>query len=139
MCQVGHLKDMREPTLASVYEVPYLAHAPMEPMNCVASVTAERCDVWAPTQAPDESLETATRITGLPRERIAIHTTYLGGGFGRRTATDFVAEAVDLSRRVGRPVQVLWSREDDMRHGFYRPAVAQRIAAVVDAAGQPVA
>jgi isoquinoline 1-oxidoreductase beta subunit len=128
-----------EPALTALYEVPYLAHAPMEPMNCVASVTADRCEIWAPTQTPDDAVETAARITGLPRDRITVHTTYLGGGFGRRAATDFVAEAVDLARRVGRPVQVLWSREDDMRNGLYRPAVAQRIAATIDGSGKPVA
>jgi isoquinoline 1-oxidoreductase beta subunit len=128
-----------EPSLTATYEVPYLAHAPMEPMNCVASVTPDRCEVWAPTQTPNDAVETAARITGLPRERIAVHTTYLGGGFGRRAATDFVAEAVELSRRIGRPAQVVWSREDDMRNGFYRPAVAQRLAAALDDRGKPVA
>jgi isoquinoline 1-oxidoreductase beta subunit len=129
----------QQPALTADYEVPYLAHAPLEPMNCTASVTAERCDVWAPTQTPDDALQAAARITGLPPARIAVHTTYLGGGFGRRAATDFVAEAVDLSRRLGRPVQVVWSREDDMRNGLYRPAVAQRIAAALGADGRPVA
>jgi isoquinoline 1-oxidoreductase beta subunit len=124
---------------SATYEVPYLAHAPMEPMNCVASVTPDRCEIWAPTQTPNDAHDTAARITGLPHGRIAVHATYLGGGFGRRAAVDFVAEAVDLSLRTGRPVQVLWSREDDMRHGFYRPAVAQLIEATIDDAGRPIA
>ncbi len=128
-----------QPAITAVYEVPYLAHAPLEPMNCVANVTAERCEIWAPTQTPDDALATAARITTLPPDRIVVHTTYLGGGFGRRTATDFVAEAVDLSLRIGKPVQVLWSREDDMRNGLYRPAVAQRLDASVDDAGRPSA
>jgi isoquinoline 1-oxidoreductase beta subunit len=126
-------------TLSGVYDVPYLAHAPLEPMNCSAHVTPDRCQVWAPTQAPHEALDVAARITGLPAEQITIHTTYLGGGFGRRTVPDFVAETVDLAQRLRLPVQVLWSREDDMRHGFYRPAVTQRIEAALDERGLPCA
>jgi isoquinoline 1-oxidoreductase beta subunit len=126
-------------TVTATYEVPYLAHAPLEPMNCTASVGVDRCEIWAPTQAPHGAVEAAAQITGLPAERITVQTTYLGGGFGRRTSSDFVAEAVDLSMRTGKPIQVLWSREDDMRNGSFRPAVAQRIEAAIDERGFPIA
>lgn len=121
--------ESAQATFAATYEVPYLAHAPMEPMNCAAHVTADRCEVWAPTQTPNDAQLVASRITGLPADQVAVHTTYLGGGFGRRAATDFVAEAVDLAVRLRRPVQVMWTREDDTRHGLFRPAVVQRIEA----------
>lgn len=119
-------------TSSAVYEVPYLAHAPMEPMNCVASVTPEGCEVWAPTQTPNDAQLVAARITGLPLDRITVNTTFLGGGFGRRAATDFVAEAVDLAARLRKPVQVVWTREDDMRNGLYRPTVVQRLEAAIE-------
>lgn len=125
--------------LEAVYEVPFLAHATMEPMNCTARVRPDRCDVWAPTQNQTGTQETAMRLTGLPRERVFVHTTLLGGGFGRRSETDFVAEAVELSRAVGAPVKVIWSREDDIRHDYYRPATYNVLRAVLDAGGMPVA
>ncbi len=125
------------------YEVPYLAHATMEPMNCSAWVQADRCTVWAPTQfqfAPGSGVQgVAASITGLPQEAIEVHTTYLGGGFGRRFELDFVVEAVQLSKAAGAPVKVIWSREDDMAHDFYRPAAYNRLAGGLDAAGTPVA
>ena len=123
----------------AVYEAPYLAHSTMEPMNCTAHVQAERCDVWAPTQFQTINLGTAAKITGLKPEQVHIHTTYLGGGFGRRAEQDFVVEAVETSKAVGAPVQVTWSREDDTQHDFYRPASYARFAAGLDAEGWPVA
>lgn len=124
---------------SAVYETPYLAHAPMEPMNCVAHVRDERCEVWAPTQVPDDARQVAAHTAGLPLERVTVHTTYLGGGFGRRAASDFVAEAVAVSARVGAPVQVVWTREDDMRFGRYREAAAQRIDVALAQHGLPSA
>jgi len=123
----------------AVYEVPFLHHATMEPMNCTAHVRAEGCDVWAPTQNQTRAQEVAAELTGLPKEQVRIHTTFLGGGFGRRLEPDFVSEAVRLSKAVGAPVKVIWSREDDVRHGFYRPATYNRFAAGLDATGSPVA
>src|SRR6059036_3076558 len=113
--------------------------ATMEPMNCTAHVRADGCDVWAPTQNQTRAQEVAAELTGLPKERVRVHTTFLGGGFGRRLEPDFVSEAVRLSKAVGAPVKVIWSREDDVRHGFYRPATYNRFVAGLDATGSPVA
>ena len=125
--------------IAAEYEVPFLAHATMEPMNCTVRIDHSGCDIWVPTQAQTFSQQTAMRLTGLPAEKVRIHTTFLGGGFGRRSETDFVHEAVELALASGRPVQVVWTREDDMRHDFYRPATVNRLAAALDDAGLPVA
>src|SRR5256714_4732748 len=123
----------------AVYEVPFLHHATMEPMNCTAHVRADGCDVWAPTQNQTRAQEVAAEAAGLPKEKVRIHTTLLGGGFGRRLESDFVAEAVQLSKAAGAPVKVIWSREDDTRHGFYRPATYNRLAAGLDAQNKPIA
>src|SRR6266545_1066822 len=125
--------------LDAVYEVPYLAHAPMEPMNCTAHVRKDGCDVWVPTQGQTRTQQTAANITGLRPESIQVHTTLLGGGFGRRYEQDFVADAVQISQVIGKPVKVIWSREDDMQHDFYRPATYNRLAAGLDAQGMPIA
>jgi len=125
--------------LDAVYEVPFLHHATMEPMTCTAHVQANGCDVWAPTQNQTRAQEVAAELAGLPKEKVRIHTTFLGGGFGRRLEPDFVSEAVRVSKAVGAPVKVIWTREDDTQHGFYRPASYNRFAAGLDAAGNPVA
>ena len=121
----------------AVYEVPYLDHAPMEPMNCTAHVTGDRCDVWVGTQSQTRAQSAAMKITGLKRSRVHIHTTLLGGGFGRRGNEDFVEQAVTLSHRLGIPVQLQWTREETLRHGFYRPAFAARVRASTSASGRP--
>ncbi|MFQ5703739.1 MAG: molybdopterin cofactor-binding domain-containing protein [Gemmatimonadales bacterium] len=123
----------------AVYEVPYLAHATMEPMNCTADVRSDGCDIWAPTQAPTGTQSVAAEITGLPAEKITVHTTYMGGGFGRRSETDFVKDAVHTSKAVGKPVKVIWTREDDMRGGWYRPTAYNTFSGAVDKNGDPVA
>src|SRR5437870_3382404 len=125
----------------AVYEVPFLHHATMEPMNCTAHVRADGggCDVWAPTQNQTRAQEVAAELAGLPKEQVRVHTTFLGGGFGRRLESDYVSEAVRVSKAVGAPVKVIWTREDDTHHGFYRPASYNRFAAGLDAAGNPVA
>jgi isoquinoline 1-oxidoreductase beta subunit len=120
-----------------VYEAPFLAHATMEPMNCTADVRADRCDVYVPTQGQTASLGAAVAASGLPAERVHIHTTYLGGGFGRRGEADFVTEAVEVSKAVQAPVKVVWTREDDMQHDFYRPFSYARMWGAVDASGAP--
>ena len=122
--------------IESEYLAPHLAHATMEPMNCTAWAREDACDIWAPTQAPDMLQAAVAELTGLPRERINIHVTLLGGGFGRRAMSDFGLEAVEISRRAGRPVKVVWSREDDMRHDFYRPATRNRLRATITPEGQ---
>jgi isoquinoline 1-oxidoreductase subunit beta len=122
-----------------VFEVPFLAHATMEPMNCTADVRADGCDVWVPTQGQTASHQAAIAASGLPAEKVKIHTTYLGGGFGRRGEADFVTEAVETSKAVGKPVKVVWSREDDMQHDFYRPVTYARMSGALDESGKPVA
>ena len=123
----------------AVYEVPFLAHATMEPMNCTADVRADGCDIYAPTQFQTFSQMTGAKLAGLKPEQVRVHTTYLGGGFGRRAEQDFIIEAVELSKAVGAPVQVTWSREDDMRHDFYRPSVMVKLWAGFDGSGKPTA
>jgi isoquinoline 1-oxidoreductase beta subunit len=103
----------------------------MEPMNATAHVTADRCEIWVPTQNATGAQETAAALTGLAPERVIVHTTYLGGGFGRRAEQDFVAEAVEIAKIVRAPVQVVWSRADDMQHDFYRPATCNVLKAGV--------
>jgi isoquinoline 1-oxidoreductase beta subunit len=118
-----------------VFEAPFLAHATMEPMNCTADVKANSCDVYVPTQGQTASHNAAIAASGLTADKVKIHTTYLGGGFGRRGEADFVTEAVEASKAVGAPVKVVWSREDDMQHDFYRPISYARMQGAVDAAG----
>jgi isoquinoline 1-oxidoreductase beta subunit len=125
--------------IEAVFEVPYLAHATMEPMNCAADVRLDGCDIYVPTQLQTGTHRAGVAITGLKPEQVRVHTTFLGGGFGRRGEVDFVADAVELSKAAGAPVQVTWTREDDMRHDFYRPAAYTRFAAGLDAEGWPVA
>ncbi len=121
------------------YEVPFLSHATMEPMNCTADVRANRCELWAPTQVQSQSQQAAAKLTGLPPDAVRINTPPLGGGFGRRLEVDFVAEAVLASRHAARPVKVVWTREDDMRHGYFRPAAITRMDAALDDAGRLLA
>jgi isoquinoline 1-oxidoreductase subunit beta len=122
--------------LEADYFVPYLEHATMEPMNCTALVTDEGFEVWAPTQAPEEAIKIAADITGIPVEKGDLHVTQIGGGFGRRLKSDFVAQAVQIAKAMkGTPVKLVWSREDTTRHGFYRPATLVRIRGALDAQG----
>ena len=120
------------------YEVPFLAHATMEPMNCTAYARADRCDVWAPTQAQTGSQSIAAKVTGLDPSAVFIHTTFLGGGFGRRFEADFIGEAVEVSKAMRAPVQVTWSREDDMKHDYYRMVSRMHAVAGLDKDGWPV-
>ncbi len=123
----------------AIYEVPFLAHATMEPMNCTAHVRGSSCEIWAPTQAPGLAREAVRRVTGFDEEAIAVHTTMLGGGFGRRQVADFVVEAVEVARHFEAPVKVVWSREDDMRNDFYRPMTANLLRGAVDGRGEVLA
>jgi isoquinoline 1-oxidoreductase beta subunit len=115
--------------LRAEYRLPYLAHATMEPMNCTADVRDDGCTIWAPTQAPTRARDSAARRLGLPADKVAVHVTLAGGGFGRRVEDDFALEAVDLSRALRRPVQVLWTRDDDLQHDWFRPCSAHRLEA----------
>jgi isoquinoline 1-oxidoreductase beta subunit len=121
------------------YALPFLAHATMEPMNATAHVTAARAELWTPTQGQGPLAHTLARMFQLPPEAITINTTFLGGGFGRRFEQDFSIQAALLSKAVGRPVQLIWTREEDIQHCFYRPASLSRIRAGVDADGRIVA
>ncbi|MBO1926771.1 xanthine dehydrogenase family protein molybdopterin-binding subunit [Thiomicrorhabdus sp. 6S2-11] len=122
----------------AIYRAPYLAHATMEPMNATAQVTDAKCEVWAPTQNQTMSAQVAADISLMQPSQVIIHTTYLGGGFGRRAYVDFVAQAVTLSMEMGRPVKVIWSREEDMQHDFYRPAAVCGFKVQTDAQGMPL-
>ena len=122
------------------YAVPYLAHATMEPMNCTAQVTPERVDVWLGTQNPEGALAATAEVTGVAPENVYVHTCFLGGGFGRRFYNDDVKQAVTIAKAMaGKPVKMIWTREEDMRHDFYRPMAAFRFRAGLDAQGVPVA
>jgi len=125
--------------LEAVYETPFLAHATMEPMNAAAHVRPDGVDIWAPTQFQTGAHQLGAAIGGVPLEQVKVHTTYLGGGFGRRFELDFIQEALETSKAVGAPVKVVWSREDDTRHEFYRPASYHRLSAGLDGGNRPVA
>jgi isoquinoline 1-oxidoreductase subunit beta len=122
------------------YYAPYLAHATLEPQNCTAHVTAERVEIWVPTQNGEAALAAAAAAAEIDPSQVVVHKTLLGGGFGRRgSSQDFVRQAVRIAKAVGRPVKLLWSREEDMAHDFYRPVAMARCAAGLDAHGRPVA
>lgn len=121
------------------YETPYIAHAPIEPMNCTARIADGLCEVWVPTQSPGLAQEAAARVAGLPAEAVKIHSTFLGGGFGRRSVPDVVAQAVAIAKLAREPIQLLWTRDDDIRHDHYRPASFVTLRAGLDSAGKPVA
>ena len=123
----------------AVYQVPFLAHATMEPVNCTVHVRPDGCDLWVGTQVPTFTQTAAAKETGLPKARVAVHNHLLGGGFGRRLEVDFIVRAVQIAKQVSGPVQVWWSREEDIQHDMYRPYYCDRIAAGLDGQGRPVA
>ncbi|HEX2061166.1 MAG TPA: molybdopterin cofactor-binding domain-containing protein, partial [Thermoanaerobaculia bacterium] len=125
--------------LDAVYELPYLAHAAMEPLNATAHVKADGAELWLATQFADWAANASAKFLGMQPEQIKVHVTMLGGGFGRRANPDFALEAVQISKAVGAPVKVQWTREDDMTHDYYRPASHHRISAGIDAGGNVVA
>jgi isoquinoline 1-oxidoreductase beta subunit len=125
--------------LEATYELPFLAHAAMEPMNCTVYVQPDRCDVWTGTQVVTRARAAAAKITGLPEEKVTVHNFLLGGGFGRRLEIDGVERAVRIAREVKHPVKVIWSREEDIQHDMYRPYFYDRVRAGVDEQGMPVA
>ena len=127
-------------TIEATYQAPYLAHACMEPMNCTAQVRGDACEIWAPTQNPQGIERAAAKLTGLPVEAITVHVTYLGGGFGRRGGPmDYATEAVELAKQTAAPVQVVWTREDDIQNAVYRPATYNVLRGGLDGRGAPVA
>jgi len=121
------------------YWVPYLAHATLEPMNATVWFHDGACEAWVPNQSPDIARQLICEVSDLPRAAVTVHSTLAGGGFGRRAIMDYVTEAAEIARRVPHPVKLIWSREDDMRHGVFREATLHRLRGGLDASGQPVA
>ena len=135
----GVLKNAPQ-VVEAVYEVPYLDHAVMEPFNCTAQVTPDRVDIWVGSQDPENATLDASKITGIPVEKIYLHNCFLGGGFGRRGNQDDVRQAVAIAKQLqGRPVKVVWSREETTRHGYYRPMRVSRFRAALGSNGMPLA
>ena len=123
----------------AVYEVPFLAHATMEPMNCTVHVRPDGCDVWVGTQVAARAQAAAAKVTGLPLEKVVLHQHLIGGGFGRRLEVDGVTRATEIAMKVAGPVKVVWTREEDIRQDMYRPYWLDRLSAGLDDKGRPVA
>jgi isoquinoline 1-oxidoreductase beta subunit len=123
----------------AVYQVPFLAHAAMEPMNCTVHLQQDRCDIWVGTQAPTITQSLVAELTGLPKDVVKIHNHLIGGGFGRRLEADGTVLAVKIAKHIDSPVKVIWSREEDIQHDMYRPYYLDRLSAGLDATGKPVA
>lgn len=125
--------------IEATYLLPYLSHATMEPMNCVAYLGSDRCEIWTATQNQTGVLKLAEKESGLKPEQIQVHTTYLGGGFGRRFEIDVVGEALKISKSIDKPVKLIWKREEDMQNDFYRPGNCSRIEGALDDKGRLIA
>ncbi|MDR6290554.1 MULTISPECIES: xanthine dehydrogenase family protein molybdopterin-binding subunit [Inquilinus] len=123
----------------AIYQMPFLAHAAMEPMNCTVHVRKDSCEIWVGTQVPTLAQGIAAEVTGLPKEKVQVHNHLIGGGFGRRLEVDGVGRAVKVAMQVDGPVKVVWSREEDIQHDMYRPYYYDRFSAGLDADGKPVA
>jgi CO/xanthine dehydrogenase Mo-binding subunit len=121
--------------IEATYEFPFAPHATMEPMNCTVHIQPESAEAWVPTQAPQWAQEIIAKVSGLSKEKVKVNTTLMGGGFGRRYQADFVMEAAQVAKQTGKPVMVVWSREDDMQHGFYRPASYHHFSGALDDKG----
>ena len=125
-------------TVEALYQLPMLAHAPMEPLNTTVQVSADRCEIWVGTQVPVRCVSAAAQVTGLPESQIILHNHYIGGGFGRRLDHDSVEQAVRFAKQVPYPVKIIWTREEDIRHDIVRPMYYDRISAVLGSDGRPV-
>jgi isoquinoline 1-oxidoreductase subunit beta len=123
----------------AIYQVPFLAHATMEPMNCTVHVRPDGCEVWVGNQAVARAQAAAAKVTGLPLDKVVVHNQLLGGGFGRRLESDGVTRAVEIAKQVDGPVKVVWTREEDIQHDMYRPYWCDRLTAGLDGKGMPVA
>lgn len=125
-----------EKKIEAMYSTPYESHSSMEPLNCTANVTADACEIWGPIQGPDWIQDDLMQVLGLPREKITVNMTFLGGGFGRKAFTDYTAEAALISREIKAPVQVVWTREDDTNQGPFRPGMMYKIEAALSQNGR---
>jgi isoquinoline 1-oxidoreductase subunit beta len=123
----------------AIYQVPFLAHATMEPMNCTVHVRKDGCEVWVGNQVLGRAQAVAAKTAGLPLEKVVVHNHLIGGGFGRRLEVDGIIRAVEIAKHVDGPVKVVWTREEDIQHDMYRPAFFDRMSAGLDAKGMPVA
>ena len=126
-------------TIEAIYRYPFYAHAPVETMNCVADVRGDRCTIWAPTQAPERLQKQVAELLGTTPAKVEVNITLIGGGFGRRLAVDYALEAAEISRAAKAPVQLLWSRSDDMKHGHFQAASVHYLSAGFDAQGKAAA
>ncbi len=124
--------------IEAVYHTPFAAHVTMEPMNCTVQLTKGKCEIWAPSQTPQDAQSEAANVLGISVDDVTLHVTLLGGGFGRRLETDFVVDAVKVAKAINLPVKVVWTREDDMQHDFYRPAQYSILRAGLDANNAPL-
>jgi isoquinoline 1-oxidoreductase beta subunit len=136
---VGDVKRGAGRRIEAAYQLPFMAHAPMEPGNCVADFRGTSCELWAPTQVPQDVRDSVASAVGLDPDQVKVNVTLLGGGFGRRLEHDYGVEAALVSKAAGTPVKVIWTREDDMRFSTYRPASYHQLSAMVDGAGWPTA
>lgn len=138
---VASASKQAKQTVSAEYVLPYLAHAPMEPLNCAVKISDQGCEIWTGTQMQTTDQASAAKILGLKPEQVKIHTQFLGGGFGRRAnpRADFVSEAVEVAKAAGMPVKTVWSREDDIKGGFYRPMFVHKASIALDKQGKPVA
>jgi isoquinoline 1-oxidoreductase subunit beta len=125
--------------IEAVYQMPFLAHATMEPMNCTIDLKPDGCDVYVGTQVPVFAQAAVSKVTGLPQDKVRVHNHYLGGGFGRRLEIDFIAQAAQFAKQVQVPLKIVWTREEDVRHDMYRPYYLDRLAAAFDDNSQPTA
>jgi len=135
----GNAEKAKGRRISAEYQLPFMAHAPMEPGNCAAQYRGTTCELWAPTQVPQDCRNEVAKALGLDPDQVKVNVTLMGGGFGRRLEWDYAVEAALVSKAIGSPVKVIWTREDDMRFSTYRPASLHQLSAVLDGAGWPVA
>ena len=117
--------------IEAAYELPFLAHAPMEPLNCTVHLTPDACEIWVGSQILARAQAIAAKVTGLPLDKVVVHNHLIGGGFGRRLEVDYVETAVRIAQKVEGPLKVVWSREEDIQHDIYRPVYHDRISATL--------
>jgi isoquinoline 1-oxidoreductase subunit beta len=136
---VGDVSKVQGRRIEATYQLPFMAHAPMEPGNCAAQFRGSSCELWAPTQVPQDVRDSVAQALAISPDQVKVNVTLMGGGFGRRLEHDYGVEAALVSKAVNTPVKVIWTREDDMRNSTYRPASYHQLSAVLDGAGWPIA